>query len=145
MTTASRPLLQASDRIAGSTETIAVAIHTAMEGLQQGQAATKLLAERLEENARQSETVWQNYERRFGDVDESLSKAVETLATKTVTQQENIASFVRQIDDGCAAAIAKLAGIVDGLHSNTTELNDTFTEFLGKIPRSRPREVEAAR
>jgi hypothetical protein len=136
VSSASRPLLQASDRIAVSTEAMARTLNAATESLLQGQAAARTLAERLEEHSRQTETAWRNYEARFGDVDESLSKAVASLASKTAEQQENIANFVLQIDKGCGDAVQKLQAIVGSLDQNTSDLNDSFVEFLEKIPRA---------
>ena len=108
-------------------------IGAATESLLEGQASARAIAERLEDHLRENETAWRNYEERFGDVDEALSAAVTSLAQRTAEQQQNIAEFVLQIDQGCGEAVQKLRGIASSLEQNTAEISDTFSDFLEKM------------
>ena len=132
---ASRPLLQASERIALSTEALGKASQSAVEGLRAGQDAARLLAERLEHGNREIETAWRNYETRFGSVDEALANAVRSLATETARQQEGISDFVLKIDEGCAKAVEKLSTIANSIEESTDEIKETFDDFLKSMPR----------
>jgi len=134
VSSAASPLLQASERIARATETMSKSIGTAVQSLSASHVAARELAERLSSHHRQIETVWENYQRQFGAVDESLSKAVQSLAEETTKQQENIARFVREVDDGCAKAITSLQGIANTFAQNTEDLGETFEDFLAKFP-----------
>ena len=63
----------------------------------------------------------------------SLSKAVQSLAEESTKQQENIARFVREVDDGCARAVTSLQSIATNLAQNTEDLGETLDDFLAKI------------
>lgn len=136
VSSASRPLLQASERIAGSSDSMARTISSATESFLQGQAAAKALADRMEENLRQTESAWRDYEARFGNVDKALSEAIAMLATRTKEQQQIVSDFVVQIDKGCAEAVQRLQQVATSLEQNTAGIEETFTDFLGAIPRS---------
>ena len=133
VTSASAPLLQASERIARAAETMSRSMDSSVKSLADSQVAARELAERISAQRQEIENAWQNYQRRFGDVDEALSKAVQSLAEHTSEQQKNIAEFVRQIDDGCAKAITSLQGIANSLAQNTEDLGETFDDFLARI------------
>lgn len=135
VTNASRPLLQASDRIATSTDALAEAARGAAESLRVGQEAARTLATRLEDGNRQIEAAWRNYEERFGAVDEALSRAVQSLASETVNQQQVLAKFVVDIDKGCADAVQRLQVTTGAIEQNTTEISEVFEDFLGRLPR----------
>lgn len=135
VTNASRPLLQASDRIATSTEALAEAARGAAESLRVGQEAARTLAARLEDGNRQIEVAWRNYEERFGAVDEALSRAVQFLATETANQQQVLTDFVSKIDQGCADAVQRLQVTTGAMEQNTAEISEVFEEFLGRLPR----------
>jgi hypothetical protein len=83
------PLLQASERIARATEAISNSMGTAVQSLSESQVAARELAERLSSHHREIEKAWENYQRQFGTVDESLSKAVQSLAEESTKQQES--------------------------------------------------------
>jgi hypothetical protein len=133
---ASAPLLLASERIAASTRAMEETTRGAVEGLRLGQDAAKALADRLEQGHRQVETAWRSYEERFGSVDQALSEAVRAFAAETSKQQESVATFAIKIDEGCSVAVQRLLSIAASLKDNTDELNETFEDFLSKIPRS---------
>jgi hypothetical protein len=130
---ASAPLTQAAERIAGATQTMSEIFRTAVQSLSDSQAAARELAERLTTHHKQIEAVLDSYEARFGAVDESLSKAVGLLAEEATKQQENITRFVVQIDEGCAKAVTSLQGIASNLAQNTEDLGETLDDFLGKM------------
>lgn len=136
VSSASRPLVQSAERITASTETMARAVGEASAALRVGQEAAKSLAERLEANQRQVEAAWRSYDERFGAVDQNLADAVSALAAETTRQQQGIAQFVRDIDRGCAEAVQKLHTITQGLEQNTTDLADTFEDFLSNVQRA---------
>jgi hypothetical protein len=133
VTTASTPLLQASEKIAVSTRAMEEAMRAAVDGLRLGQDAAKSLADRLEQGHRQVETAWRAYEERFGAVDQALSDAVRAFAAETAKQQESIASFAVKIDEGCSLAVQRLQAIVGSLAENTEDLSETFDTFLTKV------------
>jgi len=135
VSSASRPLVQSADRITASTETMARAVTEASAAIRVGQDAAKTLADRLEANQRQVEAAWKSYDERFGAVDQVLADAVKALAAETTRQQQGIAQFVRDIDAGCADAIQKLHTVTSSLEQNTTDLADTFEDFLTNVRR----------
>ena len=135
---ASAPLLQASERIVRATEAMSSSMESSVQSLASSQAAARELAERISAHRQEIESAWQHYQQRFGDVDEALSKAVQSLAEHTTEQQKTIAEFVRQIDDGCAKAITGLQGIANGLAHNTEDLSETLDDFLARLREPAP-------
>jgi chemotaxis protein histidine kinase CheA len=130
---ASLPLLQASERIARSTDSMSQAVRSAAESLANSQTAARALAETLQENHSKLEALWSGYSEKFDKVDASLAGAITTLASETTRYQERIKEFVNQIDTDCAKAITSLQGIVSGLDQNTEDLSETFGQFLSKL------------
>ena len=114
---------------------MAKAVTEASAAIQIGQEAAKILADRLEANQRQVEAAWKSYDERFGAVDQVLADAVRALAEETTRQQQGMAQFVRDIDAGCADAIQKLHTVTGSLEQNTTDLADTFEDFLANVRR----------
>jgi len=112
---------------------MSASLSLAAESISASHAAARTLAERLEDHLRQIQTVWENYERQFSSVDEALAKTVYSLAEETTRQQENIARFVRDIDDGCTKAVNKLQVIASSLGENVEEIADRFEELLVKV------------
>lgn len=127
------PLLQSSDRMASATTTIAAAMKSSVEALAATQAAARQLAESLTVHHQALEQTWASYSGRFEGVDQSLGRAVHTLAEEATKQQENVARFVREIDDGCVKAIVSLRGAADVMSKNTEDLSETLEDFLAKV------------
>jgi methyl-accepting chemotaxis protein len=138
VSTAAQPMTEVSNRIAGATQTMSASLTLAADSISASHAAARSLAERLEDHLRQIQAVWENYERQFNSVDEALAKTVHSLAEETTRQQENIARFVRDIDDGCTTAVNKLQVIASSLGENVEEIADRFEELLVKVRQPEP-------
>ena len=94
------------------------------------------MAESLQSHQQKIEQVWLSYEQRFGDADESLAESIRVLGQETTKQQENIARFVREIDDGCSRAVGSLQTIANSLAQNTEELSETLENMWTARPQA---------
>lgn len=128
-----RPLLQSSEQIASASTTIAAAARSSVDALAASQHAARELAESLQSHHEALERAWTNYSGRFENIDQSLATAVQALAQESTKQQENIARFVRDVDEGCAKAVVSLRGAADAMTQNTEDLSETLDDFLSKI------------
>ncbi|TPI65512.1 hypothetical protein FJ420_11545 [Mesorhizobium sp. B3-1-3] len=122
--TASAPLLQYGERIAGATDKMAEAVTSSVAALQAGQTASRSLADALTQHHNHLATAWSSYAERFEGVDKSLASAVEGLAKAAQDQGEVIAQRVQQIDAGFASAIDKLNPLLTDMNDNTTALSE---------------------
>lgn len=125
----SAPLLEASRRIATSTETIAASVRTTSESLGSSHAAAQALAKALQDNLVELQLYWEQHEGRFEGVDKSLKEAIETLANETETYKRGLRDFVAEIDKQLGESVKGLAAVA----GNLTEGADEIAENLGKL------------
>ena len=133
VSTASRPLLEASGRIAGATEEMSKAVGVAAASLTAGQAAARALAEGLTKNQTDLNNLWSSYADKFDKVDVSLANSIRTLAEETTRHQKSIEEFVAKLDEHLAQAVRGLAGTAGSLEENTTEIGEIFENFITKL------------
>jgi hypothetical protein len=136
VTIASAPLLESSQGMAVAARSMSQAIASAVESLSNSQLASRSLAESLQSHQQKIEQVWLNYEKRFGEVDESLAESIRILGQETTKQQENVARFVREIDEGCSRAVGSLQTIANSLAQNTEELTETLENMWAGRPQA---------
>ena len=122
--TASAPLLQSGERIAGATDKMAEAVVSSVAAMEAGQVASRSLADALTQHHDQLASAWTSYAERFESVDKSLAGAVEGLARAAQDQGDVIAKRVQQVDQGFADAIGKLNGLLSGIEENTHDLGE---------------------
>jgi hypothetical protein len=123
--TASEPLVQSSQRIAGAGEQMAATIDRSVAALAESQLAAKRLADNLTGHIDRLTTVWTSYETRFGKVDDDLGAALAKLSEETRRQLEILATHTIAIDKGLALAVDKLSGHVAGIAEGAGDLSES--------------------
>ncbi|MDR3497403.1 MAG: anti-phage ZorAB system protein ZorA [Ancalomicrobiaceae bacterium] len=123
--TAAAPLLQTSDRLAGASERMAETMGRSVAALDESQKAAKRLSDTISGHIDQLNAVWQDYEARFGKVDEDLGVALARLAEETRRQLDVLAEHTVAVDRGLAAAVERLSGHVAGLSEGAGDLAES--------------------
>jgi hypothetical protein len=148
---ASAPLLQSGERIAGATQTLTTAVSGASERISEsvvdanaklaesvtrsvasfemGQRSAAEFAGALEAHIGQLSTVWTGYSERFERVDEELGKAIGDLSEAVSTQGQQLVSYASKVDESFATAISRLNPFLEELKSNTEDLGDSVSEL----------------
>jgi uncharacterized protein YukE len=148
---ASTPLLQSGEKIAGATLSLTTTIASVSERIsvsvadantkladsvtksvasfESGQRSASEFAESLRGHIDQLSTVWAGYSEKFDRVDEDLGKAIGDLAEAVSTQGQQLANYASQVDEGFAKAISRLNPFLEELKSNTEDFGDAVSEL----------------
>jgi methyl-accepting chemotaxis protein len=86
-----------------------------------------LLRTTLEATAKQ----WEDYERRFQDVDQSLSSVLDQITRTVQANVESLAEFVQKIDEKFSSAIDKLGGGIDELSEFAQSIEQATHQLNG--------------
>lgn len=145
----SQAMRDAIDHVTRSNERIAAVASTADQilgrastALEEGHQATRALTNSLAAQVERLTSLWTDYERRFGKVDEDLQRAFDKLALETTKQSQLLAERTNQIDKGLASAVDKLAQFVHNIEENTSELADTLSQFKDNNTAARMKNME---
>ncbi len=148
---ASAPLLQSSERIAGATQSLTTAVSGASERIsvsvvdsntklaesvtrsvasfEVGQRSAADFAGTLGAHIGQLSTVWTGYSEKFERVDEELGKAIGDLSEAVSTQGQQLVSYASKVDESFATAISRLNPFLEELRSNTEELGESVSDL----------------
>ncbi len=122
-------VIHSNEKVAAVASTVDQILGRASTALEEGQQATRGLTTSLAAQVERLTSLWTDYERRFGKVDEDLQRAFDKLALETTKQSQLLADRTNQIDKGLASAVDKLAQFVQNIDENTSELADTFSKL----------------
>ncbi|WP_315769018.1 anti-phage ZorAB system protein ZorA [Bradyrhizobium sp. SZCCHNR2012] len=148
---ASAPLLQSSERIAGATHSLTTAVSGASERIsvsvadansklaesltrsvasfEAGQRSAAEFAGALGGHISQLSTVWTGYSEKFERVDEELGSAIDDLSEAVSTQGQQLVSYASKVDESFATAISRLNPFLEELKSNTEDLGESVSEL----------------
>ncbi|MFC0242626.1 anti-phage ZorAB system protein ZorA [Rhodopseudomonas telluris] len=148
---ASAPLLQSGERIAGATQSLTTVVLGASERIsasvvdsnakladsvtrsvasfEAGQRSAAEFAGTLGEHIGQLSTVWAGYSEKFERVDEELGSAIDDLSRAVTMQGEQLVSYASKVDESFATAISRLNPFLEELKSNTEELGESVSEL----------------
>ncbi|RMB08081.1 hypothetical protein BXY39_2177 [Eilatimonas milleporae] len=98
---------------------------TVEKAMEQGRA----LAEAMAETQEASTEAWEDYAKRFGEVDESLGKVLEDLAAAYQSSAERMQRFVGEIDQGLATGVRDLSGALGPLSNLAEQLEDLTSDL----------------
>lgn len=129
----SGPLLEASRRIATSTDTVGTAVRAASESLGTSHAAAQALAKALQDNLVGLQASWDRHASRFENVDASLKEAIETLATETEQYQRRVRDFVVEIDKGFAQSVKSLEAMAGNLTESADDLAENLEALVARL------------
>jgi methyl-accepting chemotaxis protein len=127
----SRLLTDASQRIADATRNTEQIIVGAQNEIRE---IGTLLRTTLETTAKQ----WEDYEKRFKDVDESLSAVLDQITRTVQSNVESMGEFVKKIDEKFSGAIDKLGGGIDELNEFAQSIEQTTSKLNDGIARAVP-------
>ncbi len=148
---ASAPLLQSGERIAGATQNLTTAVSGATERIstsvidansrlaesvtrsvasfEAGQRSAAELADALGAHIDQLSTVWAGYSEKFERVDEELGDAIDDLSEAVSTQGQQLVSYAAKVDESFATAISRLNPFLEELKSNAEDLGEAVSEL----------------
>jgi len=121
MRNAGDPVVKTADKMSKAAEKLVLA----MNSVESIQGSLSNMTENFANSSDTLQEVWEKYESRFGDVDESLKKIVKELIEGTSAHQKDIQDFVMSLDRSFKDAISSLSGGIG-------ELSETMEE-LGQI------------
>jgi methyl-accepting chemotaxis protein len=127
------PLLEASRRIATSTDAVAESVRLASESLATSQATAQALAKELQDNLAGLQLYWDQHASRFENVDVALKGAIETLASETEQYQRRLRDFVVEIDKGFAQSVKSLEAMAGNLADSADEVADNLEKITGRL------------
>ncbi|WP_316225047.1 anti-phage ZorAB system protein ZorA [Bradyrhizobium sp. SZCCHNR1082] len=152
---ASAPLLQSGDRIAGATQNLTTAVAGAGERIsisvidansklaesltrsvasfEAGQRSAAEFAGALGAHISQLSTVWAGYSEKFERVDEELGDAIDDLSEAVSTQGQQLVSYAAKVDESFAMAISRLNPFLEELKSNTEDLGEAVSELKAAL------------
>jgi ABC-type transporter Mla subunit MlaD len=129
MTSAASTLREASAPIAETGRSIGQATQRVQESLAAIQAMlvtsrndSQALGQQLQATFEMAQKAWADYEKRFGQVDESLGKALERIVEQTSTSVSAINGYVVNLDKHLGLGIDRLGGGIEDLGDIATEL-----------------------
>ena len=148
---ASAPLLQSGERIAGATENLTTTVAGASDRIslsvveantklaeslsrsvasfEVGQRSASEFAGSLRLHIDQLSTIWKGYAEKFDRVDADLGKAIEDLAGAVGTQGQQLVTYASKVDESFATAISRLNPFLNELKSNTEDLGDAVSDL----------------
>lgn len=129
----SGPLLEASKRIATSTDTVATAVRAASESFGTSHAAAQALAKALQDSLAGLQAYLDKHASRFENVDGSLREAIETLASETEQYQRRVRDFVVEIDKGFAQSVMSLEAMAGNLTESADDLAENLESLMGRL------------
>jgi hypothetical protein len=138
MTSAASSLRDASRPIAETGRTMGEATQRVQESLSVMQAMlfaarndSQKLAEELQATFEKAKGAWADYEKRFGQVDDSLGKALERIIEQTNTSVSAINGYVINLDKHLGLGIDRLGGGIEDLGDIAAELKQVASGLRG--------------
>jgi ABC-type transporter Mla subunit MlaD len=148
---ASAPLMQSGERIAGAAQDLSTTVAGASERIsvsvgeanakladsvsqsvasfEAGQRSASEFAASLRGHIDRLSTVWAGYSDKFDRVDADLGKAIDDLAGAVSTQGQQLMTYASKVDESFATAISRLNPFLNELKGNTEDLGDAVSEL----------------
>jgi hypothetical protein len=138
MREAGTPLAESSRLIADASRRMSDATASAEQGIAGAQAeirnVTQLLHTTLEATAQQ----WQDYEKRFKGVDDSLGIVLDRIIQSVQENLEALRGFVEKIDEKLSGAVDKLGGGIDELGEFAEHMEKVTVKLNGRSNGAHP-------
>lgn len=116
------PITRSSENMAASTESLKHSIQGISQIIGDSHKGLASLSGKMEQTQQVLQQAWQAYDKRFGEVDESLGKAMEGIIDNVKINIEKMSEFIREVDQ-------KLSGAVEIFSQSISELNATAEDF----------------
>jgi len=116
------PITRSSENMAASTENLKHSIQGISQIIGESHKGLTSLSGKMEQTQQVLQQAWQAYDKRFGEVDESLGKAMEGIIDNVKINIEKMSEFIREVDQ-------KLSGAVEIFSQSISELNETAEDF----------------
>lgn len=116
------PITRSSENMAASTESLKHSIQGISQIIGESHKGLTSLSGKMEQTQQVLQQAWQAYDKRFGEVDESLGKAMEGIIENVKINIEKMSEFIREVDQ-------KLSGAVEIFSQSISELNETAEDF----------------
>jgi archaellum component FlaC len=115
MRDAGEPLAESSRLIAEASKRIADATGSSEASIAGAQVEMRNISQLLQTTLQATAQQWENYERRFKGVDDSLGLVLDRIIQSVQENLEALRAFVEKIDEKLSGAVDKLGGGIDEL------------------------------
>lgn len=136
------PVGRANERLATAATAIGEAVGRSVASLGESHRAAAVLADTIIGHIAHLNGVWEDYQARFGKVDEDLQRAFEALATESLKQAQFLVEQSQRLDRSLTGAVDRLAPVVQDIGSSAADLAasvDDLKAVLWKRARSAER------
>jgi HAMP domain-containing protein/ABC-type transporter Mla subunit MlaD len=102
-------------------------------GEESARSAEKLqtVANSLEQTSQSADSAWKGYHNRFGEVDESLGRALDHIQKASTEHATQLNAHVGRLDGALAQAVDRLAQAIEPLTELSNELGDVLQKLRG--------------
>ncbi|MGH2341206.1 anti-phage ZorAB system protein ZorA [Segnochrobactraceae bacterium EtOH-i3] len=116
------PVGRANERLATAATAIGEAVGRSVASLGESHRAAAVLADTIIGHIDQLNRVWDDYQARFGKVDEDLQRAFEALATESLKQAQLLVEQSQRLDRSLTGAVDRLAPVVQDIGASAGDL-----------------------
>jgi hypothetical protein len=129
MRDASAPLADTSRLITEASQNIAEATRNAEQSTVRAQTEFREVAQLLRTTLEATAKEWEDYEKRFKDVDDSLSSVLNQIVQQVQANLDSLRGFVEKMDEKLSGAVDRLGGGIDEL----VEFAATMEQVTAKL------------
>ncbi len=116
------PVGRANERLANAATAIGEAVGRSVASLGESHRAAAVLADTIIGHIEQLNVVWDDYQARFGKVDEDLQRAFDALATESLKQAQLLVEQSQRLDRSLTGAVDRLAPVVQEIGAGAGDL-----------------------
>lgn len=129
------PVTRSNEKVAQMTGAVGASLQQAGAALDEGQKATKALADSLALQTQRLTTLWADYQQRFSQIDEKLGHAFTKLAEETSKQSLILATRTGEIDAGLAKAVDRLGSTIAEFREGAVDISEGIEELKTALAR----------
>jgi ABC-type transporter Mla subunit MlaD len=118
------PIVQASESMNDAMSKIQEAIRAGRAADVQALDQMKKLTEQMEDTHQAAEKAWNDYHRRFAEVDKALAVAAERMASTLGDSLSQFSTFATKTDTALADAVGKLSGALSPIEDYAESLSE---------------------
>ncbi len=118
------PVVRASEAMNDAMSKIQTAIQAGRAADVQALQEMKKLTEQMKTSHQAAEKAWNDYHRRFADVDKALAAAAERMASTLGTSLSQFSTFATKTDTALADAVGKLSGALSPIEDYAESLSE---------------------
>ncbi|MBK7360831.1 MAG: hypothetical protein IPJ01_00535 [Micavibrio sp.] len=143
LTEAAAPVTKASDRMATSAENLNEFVVGIKQVITESHQSLSSLTRKMEETQETLQKVWQSYDQRFGEVDESLGKAVQGIVENVRDNIQSMEKFVGDMDKNLGHSITAFADSIKELTDTAESFEDASAKLLTATDRITSEKIAA--